>query len=57
MKTIVLAAFAALILTAGLTQTAHAFRGEPNSTYHPGPYDNTQNAQKVTNYGDSDGND
>jgi hypothetical protein len=44
MKTMVLAAFAALVLTAGVAQTAHAFPGEPQVTRHSGPYDNTANS-------------
>ena len=44
MKSVILAAFAALILTAGIAQTAHAFPGEPQVTRHSGPYDNTANS-------------
>jgi hypothetical protein len=44
MKSMVLAAFAAFILTAGVVQTAHAVPGEPQVTRHSGPYDNTANS-------------
>jgi hypothetical protein len=44
MKSMILAAFAALVLTAGVAQTAHAFPGEPQVTRHSGPYDNTANS-------------
>jgi hypothetical protein len=44
MKTMILAAVAALILTAGVAQTAHAFPGEPQVARHSGPYDNTANS-------------
>jgi hypothetical protein len=37
MKKLILAAFAALGLTAGIAPMAHAF----TNTYHSGPYDNT----------------
>jgi hypothetical protein len=42
MKNLVLAAFAALSLTAAIAPSAHAFtRGFPRSTQHSGPYDDT----------------
>jgi hypothetical protein len=42
MKNLILAAFAALSLTAAIGPAAHAFTtGMPHSTYHSGPYDNT----------------
>jgi hypothetical protein len=45
MKNIVLAAFAALSLTAVLAPAALAFtQGSPHTTYHQGPYDNTGNS-------------
>ena len=37
MKTMILAAFAALVLTAGVAQTAHALPGEPQVTRHSRP--------------------
>jgi len=45
MKNLVLAAFAALSLSAGLAPMAHAFTaGFPQTTHHSGPYDNTGNS-------------
>lgn len=45
MKKLFLAAFAALSLTAGVAPMAHAFTmGSPDTQYHSGPYDNTQNS-------------
>ena len=42
MKTILLAAFTALGLTAAVAPAANAFTaGTPHNTYHSGPYDNT----------------
>ena len=42
MRHLILAAFAALSLTAGVTEAAHAFtRGTPHTQYHSGPYDDT----------------
>ena len=42
MRNLILAAFAALSLTAAVAPAAHAFiRGEPQSTHRAGPYDNT----------------
>ena len=42
MKNLILAAFAALSLTAAVAPAAHAFTfGEFHNTYHSGPYDNT----------------
>lgn len=44
LKNLILAAFAALGLTAGVAQMAHAaISGMPTGTYHQGPYDNTGN--------------
>jgi hypothetical protein len=44
MQSLVLAAFAAFVLAAGVVQTAHAFPGEPHVARHAGPYDNTANS-------------
>jgi hypothetical protein len=45
MKNLILAAFAALSLTAGIAPMAHAFTtGFPQTTQHSGPYDNTGNS-------------
>jgi hypothetical protein len=44
MKSLILAAFAALTLTAAIAPMAHAFPGEHKSVYHSGPYDNTANS-------------
>jgi hypothetical protein len=45
MKNLMLAAFAALSLTAGIAPMAHAFTtGFPQTTQHSGPYDNTANS-------------
>ncbi len=42
MKKLILTAFAAIGLIAGVAPMAHAFTaGFPHSTYHSGPYDNT----------------
>ncbi len=42
MKNLILAAFAALSLTAAIAPVANAaIWGVPHSTYHSGPYDNT----------------
>ncbi len=42
MKTLILAAFAALSLTAAVAPAANALTtGFPHTTYHSGPYDNT----------------
>ncbi|MFL5256827.1 MAG: hypothetical protein ACJ8AI_28825 [Rhodopila sp.] len=42
MKTLILAAFAALSLTTAIAPAANAFvRGVPHTAYHSGPYDNT----------------
>jgi hypothetical protein len=49
MKKLILVAFAAMGLTAGVAPMAHAFvRGFPKSTYHSGPYDNTGNGPGET---------
>jgi hypothetical protein len=49
MKHLILAAIAALSLTAGITQAANAFTtGRPHTTYHSGPYDNTGNGPSET---------
>ncbi|MDB5404260.1 MAG: hypothetical protein QOD93_308 [Acetobacteraceae bacterium] len=42
MKKLILAAFAALTLTAGVAPMAHAY------THHTGPYDNTGNSPGET---------
>jgi hypothetical protein len=44
MKSLFLAAFAALTLTAAIAPMAHAFPGEHRPVYHSGPYDNTANS-------------
>jgi hypothetical protein len=55
MKTLVLAAVAALSLTAGIVAPAHAFiKGSPHPAHHTGPYDNTQAAEHSENISDSD---
>jgi hypothetical protein len=42
MKNLILAAFAALSLTAAIAPAANAFIGGlPHNAYHSGPYDNT----------------
>ena len=42
MKKLILAAFAALSLTAGIAPMAHAYTtGFVHNSYHSGPYDNT----------------
>ena len=49
MKNLILAAFAALSLTAGVAPVAHAYtRGMVQSTHHSGPYDNTGNGPGET---------
>lgn len=46
MKNLMLAAFTALSLTAGIAPMAHAFTtGFPQTTQHSGPYDNTANSE------------
>ncbi len=56
MKTMILAAFAALSLTAAVAPAAHAFtRGFPRSTQHSGPYDNTRASEQSENISGSDG--
>jgi hypothetical protein len=42
MKTMILAAFAALSLSAGVAQVAQA--ASPQTSVHQGPYDNTANS-------------
>lgn len=55
MKTMILAAFAAVGLTAAIAPAAHAFtRGFPHPAQHSGPYDNTANTQHAPNISDSD---
>jgi len=45
MKTMILAAFAALSLTAAIAPMANAASsGRTTTTYHQGPYDNTANS-------------
>ncbi len=41
MKTLILAAFAALSLTTAIAPAANAYTGLPHNAYHSGPYDNT----------------
>jgi hypothetical protein len=54
MKTMILAAAAAISLTA-LAPAAHAFiAGSPHPAQHQGPYDNTQAAQRSQNISNSD---
>jgi hypothetical protein len=57
MKNLMLAAFAALSLTAGIAPMAHAFtRGFPQMTQHSGPYDNTANSEGGRFAGTAGGN-
>jgi hypothetical protein len=45
MKSLVIAAFVALGLTAGIAPMTHACTaGSPQTTSHQGPYDNTANS-------------
>jgi hypothetical protein len=45
MKSLILAAFAALSLSAVVAPMAHAYvTGSPSTTYHSGPYYNTANS-------------
>ncbi len=54
MKTMILAAVAAISLTA-FAPVAHAFiAGSPHPAHHTGPYDNTQAAQRSQNISGSD---
>jgi hypothetical protein len=54
MKTIIIAAAAAISLTAAIAP-AHAFiAGSPHPAHHSGPYDNTQAAQRSQNISSSD---
>jgi hypothetical protein len=55
MKSLILAAFAALTLTAAIAPMAHAFPGEPKITRHHGPYDNTRNSLGGRYVGGGDG--
>jgi hypothetical protein len=56
MKKFLLAAVAALSLTAGLAPMAHAYiAGSPHTTYHSGPYDNTNNSLGGRYVGGGDG--
>ena len=49
MKKLILAAFAALSLTAGIVPMAHAASsGFVHNSYHSGPYDNTGNGPGET---------
>ncbi len=51
MKTLILAAFAALSLTAVAAQAAQTSNyGRPQTTYHSGPYDNTGNSPNNENW-------
>jgi hypothetical protein len=55
MKTIILAAFAAISLTVAIASPALAFtNGFPPSTHHDGPYDNTVAAEHSENISDAD---
>jgi hypothetical protein len=55
MKTIILAAIAAIGVTAAIAPPAHAFiRGFPQSAQRQGPYDNTQAAEHSENISDAD---
>jgi hypothetical protein len=57
MKNLMLAAFAALSLTAGIAPMAHAFtRGFPQTSQHSGPYDNTGNSEGGRFAGTAGGN-
>jgi hypothetical protein len=57
MKNLMLAAFAALSLTAGIAPMAHAFTaGFPQTTQHSGPYDNTASSQGGRFAGTAGGN-
>jgi hypothetical protein len=55
MKNLVLAAFAALSLSAAVAPMAHAYvTGSPGTAYHSGPHDNTANSlggRPAGNYG------
>ncbi len=54
MKTMILAAAAAITLTAA-APAAHAFiAGSPHPAHHQGPYDNTQASQRSQNISSSD---
>jgi hypothetical protein len=55
MKTMILAAAAAISLTAAIAPAAHAFiAGSPHPAHHTGPYDNTQASQRSQNISSSD---
>jgi hypothetical protein len=55
MKTMILAACAAIGLTAAIAPAAHAFiKGSPHPAQHQGPYDNTAATQHAPNISDSD---
>ncbi len=55
MKTMILATFAAISLTAAIASPAFAFtHGFPPSTRHQGPYDNTNAAEHSENISSSD---
>jgi hypothetical protein len=57
MKNLILAAFAALSLTAGIAPMAHAFTtGFPQTTQHSGPYDNTTSSLGGRFAGNAGGN-
>ena len=55
MRSLILAAFAALSLTAAIAPVADAATfGSPQTSYHQGPYDNTGNGPaNVYNGGDN----
>jgi hypothetical protein len=55
MKSLILAACAAVTLTAAIAPAAFAYPGEPKVTRHQGPYDNTQNSLGGRYVGGGDG--
>jgi len=56
MRNLILAAFAALSLTAAIAPMAHAYPGEAKSgAQHSGPYDNTANSLGGRYVGGGDG--
>jgi hypothetical protein len=57
MRNLMLAAFAALSLTAGIAPVAHAFTtGFAQTTQHTGPYDNTASSLGGRFAGNAGGN-
>jgi hypothetical protein len=55
MKSLILAAFAALTLTAAIAPMAHALPGEQKVSRHQGPFDNTANSLGGRYVGGGDG--